>query len=164
MAYVDEARIQKFMPHFPKIGEAGYTASSDFIAEAIIEADAIVDAHLAVNYTVPFNPVPPLVRFLSTQIAVHQAFKMLYPGDNIASNSYAEKYEAWEENAYKMLRRLQKDELALTNTAGSVIAVKTGSQAIRGNQEDYHPVFDKDEPEHWGVDADQLEEISNDRG
>lgn len=65
-----------------------YTGSveADFVTRAIADADSEIDSYVGARHTVPLNPVPTLIRKLSTDIAVHNLFARRSggPPDHIA--------------------------------------------------------------------------------
>ncbi len=163
--YVDEARVAKYMPQLPVSGEADYTASAALITQAIEEAEAVVDSHLGVKYSLPLDTdhIPPMVREIATNISVHKAYTFLYPMDNIASNVFSERYQTWEKNAYAMLELITDNKLVLTLTNGSLLSPKTTTPDVKGSHSDYSPTFDVDDPDQWCVDSDNLTAIADDR-
>lgn len=162
--YVDSDRIGNFMPQMPVSGESGYVRTVALVDQAIEEAEAIIDSHLAQKYSLPFSIVPPLVRHLATQIATHMSYRQLYPADNFATNQYASQYEDWEKNAYAMLDLLKEGKMSLTLTGGSLVSTKTATRSVRGSHSDFTPTFDVDEPDQWQTDPDRLDDIASSRG
>jgi len=53
--------------------EAGQVETS-VVARAIADADAEIDGYLGKRHPVPLNPVPPLVRKLSVELAIYHLF------------------------------------------------------------------------------------------
>lgn len=163
--YVSAATIATFMPQLPVDGESGYTATALVIAQAVEQAEALVDGHIGTKYSLPIDSehIPPLLREIATGISVHKAYSYLYPGDNVASNVFSEKYEAWEKNSYAMLEMLQENKLVLTLTDGSILSTKTSTRAIKSSHGKYTPIFDMDDADTQGVDPDRLEDIASKR-
>lgn len=157
--YIDNTSIATYMPQLPALGESGYSATMDVIDQAIEGAEAIVDGYLGTKYSVPFSPVPPMVRDLARDISVHKAYNFLYHGDNVASNVYAERYQDWEKNAYAMLEMLQENKLVLTDTSGNIVSTKTATRNVRGTHNDFVPTFDAGDETGWRVDPDLVDEI-----
>lgn len=50
------------------------SADADRVMRAIADADQEIDTHVGTRHTVPLDPVPPLVRKLSTDIAVYNLY------------------------------------------------------------------------------------------
>jgi phage gp36-like protein len=164
-AYIEESRVTAFMPQLPTPDETGYDAVAVTIGQSIEEAEALVNGYLGALYSVPFSSddVPPIVRHIVTQIAVHLAYNAIYSGESIEGNPYAERYEKWNNNAYDTLKKLAAGEIAIVTEAGAVVAINTDGRSIKGTHSAYQPTFDRDDPSNWKVDADEMDAIKEAR-
>lgn len=81
----------------------------DKVSAAIADADAEIDSYCAARYTVPFDPVPAVVRKCSVDIAVYNIY-----------SRYAEKVpetrEARYKNAIKLLENIAKGVVTIGET------------------------------------------------
>jgi len=58
--------------------------NDDFVTRAIADADAEIDAYVGARHAVPLDPVPALIRAMSTVIAVYNLYsRRLGPPDHI---------------------------------------------------------------------------------
>lgn len=110
MAYITAAEVRaELLTGFPE-GEVFDAA----LARCIARAEAEVDARLAHRYTVPFSPVPPLVRSLVGDLAAEGAL-MATPGANAAG---LEKIASgFRERAERMLDALADGDAVLPGSA-----------------------------------------------
>jgi phage gp36-like protein len=78
MAYCTLDDIKKQLPEsvITSLTDDAMTGSVDeaVVAEAIADADAEIDAWVGGRYTLPFNPVPDVIRKVSTDIAIYNLF------------------------------------------------------------------------------------------
>lgn len=104
------------------------------------------------------SSTPPGITQISDAIIAMWIMRSLFTRDGQNKND-------WVEELGKMaimdLKKIASGELKLADNSGK--RVNTSIQMIESTTEDYHPVFDIDEPEDWTLDSDQLEDISDDR-
>lgn len=120
------------------------------VAEAsfVPQAEAEVDARLAVKYTVPFSPAPYLVKDLCVDLAYYKA-TIRQESSKLIGDYIASRFKA-----------LIDGTMVLTNSAGVVGA--TGNYAWASNS--YHSSFGLDSEVNWAVDSQAVYDIRDARG
>lgn len=99
---------------------------ADIVAKAIADADAEIDGYCAARYTVPFDPVPVIIRKMSVDIAAYN----LYARRRGATEGRKERYS----NAVRFLRDLSKGMITLGADAPS--PATDGGPAASSNKDD----------------------------
>ncbi len=79
------------------------------IAGAISDADAEIEAYCGENYTLPFDPVPVIIRKVSVDISIYN----LYARRQGAPDDRAKRYD----NAVKLLRDIAAGRVSLGASA-----------------------------------------------
>lgn len=123
----------------------------------IDRAESIVNTFLVSRYSLPFNPVPPIVRTLSEDLACYFAVRSAYTQDGQNKNQYFTEYK----EAMKTLDLLQKGDMNLAYTDGSDVPIN--SQRYISSTENYTQIFGIDDPMNWKVDPDQVADQENAR-
>lgn len=80
------------------------TVDATKVAEAILKAGSEIDAYCQVKYTVPFFPVPDLIRSLAEDMAIYHLFSRRGFKEDTADKAVQEKYK----NAIALLRDIAK--------------------------------------------------------
>lgn len=75
------------------------------IARAIADADAVIDSFCMSRYTVPFSPVPDIIRSISVDISIFNLFKRR--GLNLNTTGEA------KNNAFEFLREIAAGRITL---------------------------------------------------
>lgn len=83
-------------------GEVG----EEVAAAAIADADAEIDAHAGLAHAVPLDPVPPLIRRLSVDLALHNLYAR-------RGGVVPESRERRHERALALLSRIAEGKIAL---------------------------------------------------
>lgn len=78
----------------------------DKVVAAIADADAEIDSYCAARYTVPFEPVPAVIRKCSVDIAMYNLFSRC--GEKVPENR-----ESRYKNAIKLLENIAKGVVTL---------------------------------------------------
>ncbi len=114
----------------------------------IPRAEAEVDARLAPKYTVPFSPVPDLVKDLCIDLAY---YKLVFA---------TEKGKALKESLDERFKAIIDDEMVLTTSAGQVgLSGKAWS-----THQDYPTAFGVDNDLNWRVSSMQAFDQQEARG
>jgi len=104
------------------------------------------------------SSTPPGIIQISDAVVAMWTMRSLFTKDGQNKND-------WVEELGKMaimdLKKIGTGDLKIADNNSKIIPMV--SQQIESTTEDYHPVFDIDEPEDWTIDSDQLEDISDDR-
>lgn len=156
--YATTTSISLLLPNWLK----GNTTTSDAPGTAVFDkhitrAESLVNAAVSVRYSLPFivgtttSNVPPVLRTLTEDIACGYALRGSFAQDGASRNEYPESYFA----ALDMLKQIEKGEIILTNTGGSVVpTLATGR--MKSSSENYTPIFGLDEPKQWKRDANEI--------
>lgn len=112
------------------------------------QAEAEVDARLAVKYSVPFSPAPYLVQDLSIDLAYYKA-TIRQESSKLLKEYIDERFAA-----------LIDGTMVLTNSLGVVGA--TGNFAWASNS--YHSSFGLDGETNWNVDSQAIYDYQSGRG
>ncbi len=102
------------------------------VAAAITNADSEIDSYAMVLYDVPFSPVPPKVKNLSVDIAIHNLFKRRQIVNEAVDKGY--------DDAVKFLQRLSDGKVKFAKEDGTE-AASTGAQTEISSKP---RVFDRD--------------------
>ena len=127
MAYSVLADLEKLLPSSMLINLsndiAGATAvNTDNIAEAIDQADREIDAYLSMaNYTVPMDPIPPIVTNLSTKIAIWNLHLRKYFESKIWRDTYTD--------CQKLLEKIAEGKLTIGQLEAGVSVEGGGGHA-----------------------------------
>lgn len=139
--YIDWNNITQRYPDITKIGGAAEVGSS-----YIYDAEAEVDARLAVRYPVPFSPVPDMIRGLTVDLAYYKA--------------------TWQQEVAAILKTSLDERFAgLIN--GTITLTVSGS-AIAGSDRawtdrNFSTVFGPDDPLNWQENPDWNEAVQDER-
>lgn len=158
-SYATTTSISTLIPGFLR----GNTTTSDTAGVAIFSAhvdraEGLVNSYVAARYALPLSPVPPLLRTLTEDIACYYAFRGALSQDGQRKNTYIEEYK----QALSVLDDLKKGDVRLAYTDGSLVPVASSSRFL-SSSEGYTPVFGKDDPEQWGVDSDESDDLEDAR-
>lgn len=94
------------------------------IAQAIADADALIDGYLKSRYALPLASTPPVIGDLSRRIAIYNAHS------NVAGEKITRDYEM----ALKQLKDIASGTIAL-DIAGVEPASSGGNQVVTNDQE-----------------------------
>ena len=148
---------------------AGNTSSSDtagtnIFSRHITRSEAIVNAAVTARYSLPFivatitTNVPPIMRTLSEDIACYFTVRASHMRDGASRNEYADDYL----RALDTLEKIEKGDITLTYTDGSAVATRSTGRFL-SSEENYTPIFGRDDPKDWERDADEVDDQANAR-
>jgi len=95
---------------------------ADRLADAIADADAVIDGYLSRRYSVPMNPVPPLVVRMSADIALYNLY-CRRPG------TMPEERQSRYDAALAQLKDLSKG-IAMLSFPEAAVAIEDAAQMI----------------------------------
>lgn len=121
-------------------------------------ATAFLDGYLEPLYpdSVPFasGSVPAMVDWAASQLGVYFVLRSLY---KMRPPNWADIREEYYDNITKWLEDLREGHINLPEL------VAQRAPEVESNTKDFTPIFGLDDPEHWKVDADRLEDIQDSR-
>lgn len=122
MAYSTQSDLEKQLPKELLVqladDDGDGVIDSGIVPDAIQKADDEINAYAATRYTVPFSPVPTLVRALSIDLAIWN----LYARRRLENETVTKRYD----RAVKLLRDLADGKASLGETPGPA-ETETGS-------------------------------------
>lgn len=114
MAYSTQSDLEKQLPKELLVqltdDDGDGVIDSGIVPDAIQKADDEINAYAATRYTVPFAPVPPLVRALSVDLAIWG----LYARRGRENETVTKRYD----RAVQLLRDLAAGKASLGETPG----------------------------------------------
>jgi len=113
MAYCDQDDLLKLVPEqelAELTTEAGETPDAEVVNEIIAQADAEIDAYLAVRYQLPLSETPARVKALSVDLALYH----LYTRRSVMPEVRRQKYE----DAVKFLKDVGAGRAEIIGAAG----------------------------------------------
>ena len=157
--YATTTSISITLPNFLE----GNTTTVDISAtqtfsEYINWAEAEINSAVANKWSLPFSTVPPILRSLAFEIAAYYTIRAYGSRDWPNRNEMLDDFN----KAFETLKKLEKGEIELTLTDGSLLAVS--SDMYLSNRSSQDPVFELDDPVNWAVDKDRLDELDGSRG
>lgn len=138
--YIDWADVTGRYSDFAK-GPDASQANASFVPQA----EAEVDARLAVKYTVPFSPAPYLVQDLCIDLAYYKA-TIRQKGSEQIKKYIDARFES-----------ILNGSMVLTNSDGVISG--TGNYAWASNS--YHSAFGMDDEVRWRVDDEQISDTED---
>ena len=162
MAYCSTTAIMIILPSLPNTTSmSGHSQTVQLIEKHVNRADSIINSKCARRYSVPFDPVPSLIRSCSEEITAW----FVYRSEFGQSNRRVSKHEYEYRDAMDWLDSIFNGELSLVDTSGSLVnEMSTTSQSlVDSNNIDYQSFFDEDDVFKWKVDSDKLDSIDENR-
>lgn len=151
------------LPGLPQTTTAtGYTDTVAIISHHLNSAWGIVNGKCARRYSVPFTAgqIPPMIMEIEEDICAYRVMRSLFSRDGQNKNDWTKEHY---DEAIKLLDQIQKSEMDLVNTAGSILGEVSESDKLGSTMQDYAPIFNVDSELDWGVDSDLLDEIAEDK-
>lgn len=130
MAYCTQADIEKLLPadELAQItADSGDLPDADIVTEAIVKADAEIDAYCGKQYAVPFIPVPGRIEALSVDMAIYHLFSRR----SLAPEIRRQKYE----DAVAFLKDVSRG-LAVIGSTDSPPTSTGGSSEVKFDSQD----------------------------
>lgn len=157
-SYATTTSISDTLPNFLD----GNTITSDeqgknTFSAMIDRAEAEFNAVAAKRYSLPFSTTPPMAREISFQIAAYYTIRAFSSRDWPNRNEMLDDFKF----GFELLQKLEKGEIKLTATDGSLISAL--SSYAQSNREDEGSVFELDEPISWRVDENRLDNLEGSR-
>lgn len=125
-------------------------------------ADSIIDMKCCKRYSVPFSPVPPAIKSLSTSLSSWNALRTIYTQEVPASiQQIKDNYDI----AIKMLDDIWNGDMDIpSGTAGANVTEAGAGTKYWSSNMNYTPTFDVDDELLWRTDTDRLSDIAAGRG
>jgi len=159
MSYCTTTSLETLM-----IGTTFDTLTTNLATKAITYARNEVDKWCAMRFDVSgwtYGTNPPITTDWCEKLAVGFMYKAMSRGSKDALKRAASFIDPVMENLKGVVEH--KQEL-LDSTGSALTDSSTGTHYMKSTTEDYHQVFNLDDPLNWSVDQDQLDDISDDRG
>jgi phage gp36-like protein len=162
MSYCSITAIYSNLPQIPNTATAnGYPRAKEVIESHIRRADGIIDGKCARRYSLPFNPVPPMIRSIAEDIVSWYTLRSFYSKDGQNKSEYLADFK---DEAIVMLNLIMTGDIDLVDTSGSAVPVLTTelTDMISSNTQDSQPFFDIDDPTDWKFSDDVTDAIERD--
>ena len=141
------------------------TDQTTLASKAIDHAEAEVNKYLSKRYDVSSfqntsTSVPPIIRMLAEQLAEGYTWVWTSRGQEDLLKHGRGLIKEAKEN----LQAIADYKLDVLNTGGSVVTdLSNTAYSVRCNTSDYTPTFGEDSETAWSVDADKLDDLSDER-
>ncbi|MCP4648848.1 MAG: DUF1320 domain-containing protein [PVC group bacterium] len=163
MSYCTLTEISTQFPSFPQgDDDIGYSLFHGTCTQNIKRAKGVIDSYCVERYSLPFSPVPPVIRAVAQDIVTYYTFRSFHSGDNQNRSEYLEELN---EKAFEILENIRDGKQGLVDTSGSVVPERTteATDKILCNNKDYQPFFDVDDSKKWKFDDDLKESVNDSR-
>jgi len=162
MAYCTYTSIITINPLLPATGATGFTTTMVTMIQAHeVRAGGIIDMYCARRFDLPFSPVPPAIRAIAEDITSYFVFRSYFTMDNANKSEYFEQYA----RAVTDLEKIQKGEVDLVNTDGSLVTVNSADEQslLDSTSLEYNSFFNVDDELDWKFDDDLKISITDER-
>ena len=149
--YSDNGKVRDLFPKLDEIKSLSVKQVDFFIDQA----EPIINGKLAVRYTVPFSPVPPLIESLTTEYALLKLLDRFFTQEKPSKSEWR---EIRKEDLDETLNGLADGSISLVSSAGEIIAQRTDIGGIASDTKDYTPTFSHRTEEGQEVDPDRLDD------
>jgi len=152
-ATIDDV-FKRYKPIRTLVGSEDISVNSVEVSSIFItDAESFVDAYISRRYAVPLNPVPSLIRQVTSDLAI---FNMMVEKLPDTPDFFQPRYD----RAIKTLEMIRDGEMDLS----SQTVITSGDQEAWSSTMDYHPVFSPVlNPLDQTVDKDQVDADKSDR-
>lgn len=148
MAYCTAAQVKNAHKPIPDT-----VAETTIIEGFIADVDSEIDFRLAIiGFSVPFSPVPPIIRIISKYKTISRELMRLY-GSQV-QEGFAEWAKKFDDVAESNLKRLEQGG-ALLAADGSV--AQAAPTFIESTTEDYEHIFNLNDELEWDLREDDTD-------
>ena len=146
------------------IGTTSDTATTNLASASIYDAENEVKKHLSKRYdfsSAPFlttTSIPPVITTITETLALGYMYENMSRG---SKEGYA-RADRYIVRAMDNIKALLNGEAQLTSSDGALISEVDGDWKVYAT-ENYSPTFNEDDPKNWRIDADKLDDISDER-
>ncbi len=143
----------------PRIGSVT-NINSETVALFIDDAEALVNAELVRNYTIPVTSLAPMVVAIATDLTIYRILALrIFTQERLKDSIWPDKFKAAEDK----LKRLGEGDLLLVDNSGDVIGARTDIAPVTSTTKDFHPTFSELSFTEDIQDPDKLDELANER-
>lgn len=151
--YATTTSISLILPGFLKSNTTSADTEGTAIFSAHIDrAEAKINAAVSSRYSLPFSPIPPLLRSLAEDVASFYAIRGSLTQDGKQKNQYMQDFK----DANEALKQILEGALKLTYTDGSLVPPLSTARFL-SSHENYTPVFGLDDADQWKRDDDEVD-------
>lgn len=137
-----------------------YTETASLITDKINNAESIINGYLGRRYTVPFSPVPPVVKTMAINLSAHYTFVAKFSSDSHNTNDWVTDLKI---DVMAQLEDYRDRKMDIVNTAGTIIAEKNADSRVISNTQGYAPTADLDTVTSWSISSSRLDDIEDGR-
>lgn len=161
MPYTSDTDIRYYIDSTGSTGVGTNVLGTYAVSLSQAWADSIIDMKCCKRYSVPFSPVPPAIKSISTSLSSWNALRSIYTGEVPASiTQIKENYDI----AIKMLDEIWNGDMDIPSGTAGVNVTEAGSTTkYWSSNMTYTPTFDVDDELLWRTDTDRLSDIASAR-
>lgn len=137
------------------------TATTAIADQCITWAEDEINKKLSKRYDISnfLASVPPLVQSLTEQMSLG----FFYDQESRGGNESQTRADRYFKRVKDNLNMLVNGELDIVDSAGSIIARRSGVKGVLSNTSDYTQTFAEDSELNWAVDSDKVSDIQDSR-
>ena len=146
--YTEAADIRKL---YKKIDTSGLVDNDfDFYIKM---AESEVKGYIAKRYGTTFDPVPTLIRNISTELALIKILERFFTQEARSENSWV---VVRRENLIDILEQIRDGEMSLIDESGNIISEDLNTSGLSSSTSTYTPTFGHGSPTKEVIDCDRL--------
>lgn len=150
--------VDRVLEQEPMLGSVT-TLTSAHMFTFVQDAEAEVDATIALRYAVPVTGEPPILRTVATDLAIYRILRRFYTQERLKDSVWPQAFK----EARDTLKMLAEGSKLLVDTSGTLIAARSDVDEVWSSTEAYHPTFHEGPRGSHIVDEDKLEDIADER-
>jgi len=139
----------------------GHSQTVKLIEKHTGRADSLINAKCAQRYSLPFDPVPPLIRACSEEITSWFVYRSEFGQSSRRTSIHELEYR----DALDWLNELSDGTSFLVDSLGSLLPALTTATTslVDSSTIDYQCFFGEDDAFNWKVDDDKLDDLAENR-
>jgi len=154
--YTDVDRIYAVEP---MIGSLSAISSAD-LGVFISDAEAEVNAAIVRSYTVPVASSTPLIRAITTDIAIYRVLsRRVFTQERLKDSTWPDRFK--ESN--DLLEKIATGDLLLVSISGDILTTRGDIAELTSTTKDFHPTFSELSFDDAVQDQDKLDELASKR-
>jgi phage gp36-like protein len=153
---VSYTTVAQVMRNVTRIASVTDLTSAD-VHNFLGKTEAIVNAKLAMRYTLPFTSDIPVLQHITEDIGTYLVLRRLFTDQAVDKSEWFEEFKRAEE----LLDKIVRGEVALVDASNQVVAPKA---TVWASTEKYIPTFSELPEEFWIIDPEKMKDELEKRG